>query len=450
MNIDKALEALEAAATAINTAKAQLLSDAPPSTEVIIKSTDNLQAALDKGGEIRLEADAVFLGSFKIKSNTTLYAQGAKFSGIGAPALIIPPGTSNIFIYDLKAESTHPTAILIGENSINQTSVGQAPLNITLDNVLVMSHRGKRGIEIHGAQVYLIDCQVLDLYDPAGQDSQAVYVGNAPGPIKITGGRYSAGSEVILFGGDVTKIPNLTPSDILIDGVELFRPIEWRLDGVKRKVKNIFELKNAKNVVLRNSKLHGCWVDGQQGEAIVLTPALDGEPKTPPLQSGNVQNVLIEDCEIYDVSSGFNMLGRHYSAYTPDAMSNIVVRRVKITASKAFGGRGQLALIAGEPGSITFDSVTVKCDGSSFIYYAPGKVIDPVTKVYRPAGKLDALTLLNSYGFLGVYGIMLGANANALRWQDSVNTLTVSGNTFSGATTMKATLPDNTYGAATL
>jgi hypothetical protein len=420
----------------------------PPAPLVaLVKAGDNLQAALDKGGAVELEAGAQFTGTFTLRSGTTLTGRpGAALRGQTGQALLIPPGTTQVAVANVEASSAHAEVISVGANDATQTTLAEAPDGVTFTKVNIPTHRGKRAFAIHGQRVTLQDCTVADVYDPGGQDSQAVYVGNAPGTIAILGGSYSAGSEILLFGGDTYRIPGLTPNGILVDGVTLSRPLSWMTDGIARKVKNIFELKNGTNVIVRHCTLSGCWANGQQGEAFVLTPALDGAKQTPPLRSGEVFNVLIEDCTVTNVSSVTNMIGRQYTAYTVNPLSGVVFRRVTATVSRAqFGGRGQLAMMGGEPVDVTFDDCTVTADGTSLLYYSGGTCLDPVTLTSRASGKLGSLTMTNCRSTIPQYGIMLNGVANAGSWQTSVGTLVVTGNSFTGSKAMQKALPDNTY-----
>src|SRR6185436_9929874 len=69
---------------------------APPS-ETLVKAGDNLQAAHDTGGTIRLEAGAVFAGNFVAKkAGTRLLGSGAELHGSAGPALFVPPGARDI------------------------------------------------------------------------------------------------------------------------------------------------------------------------------------------------------------------------------------------------------------------------------------------------------------------------------------------------------------------
>jgi len=442
---------LTAIASELETQVALLKAELIPQLSVrVVRAGENLQTALAEGVPLELEAGAQFTGSFVLPTGAAITGRpGSALRGETGQAIVITPGATDVSVTDVEATSKHPEVILVGENTAAQTNVDQVPRRIAFTRVVVPSHRGKRAFALHGSNISLIDCQALDVWDAGGQDSQAIYIGNAPGQITVRGGRYSAGSEIVLLGGDATKIPNLTPEDILFDGVELFRPLSWQTDGIKRKVKNIFEDKNGRFVTLRNSRLSGCWRDGQNGEAIVLTPALDGAQVASPLRSGEVQDVTIEDVTITDCASVANIVGRNYAAYTVNRTSGIVFRRVIANCRKALSGlshAGIFALIQGEPDDVLIEDCEFTGDGKDTINYSPGTCLDPVTHVSRTAGKLNALAVMGSKMTMGEYGFMLGGSANAVNWQASVASLVATGNTFSGASSvLKAQLPNNTY-----
>lgn len=423
----------------------EVAADVPVATTV--KAGQSLQAALFDAGTVVLESGAIFEGSFTVGSDTTLIGQpGSGLAGKTGPALLIQPGTQRVTLSSFSAVSDSPHDVIsIGLNTSAQTRVEDAPAFITANQVRVPTHRGKRGFGIHARDWVLKDCEVLDCYSSRGDDSQGVYVGNSPGRMRIDGGRYVAGSSPILFGGDVTQIPGLVPDGAEISNVDLCRPLSWQTDGVARKVKNLWEVKNGRNIHFHHSKLHGCWANGQQGEAIVLTPALDGSIKTPPLRSGIVENIVIEDVDVYDCGSVFNMLCRHYTSWTDPPLS-VTVRRLTSVVSRAkFGGRGQFAQIGGDDGTVIVEDCTHQGDGSSVLYFYAGSVLDPVTRTLRPGTQLQQLRITGSRFPAPVYGMMFNGAANGLNATKYVRQLDVSKNTFSGSVLMKPAFPDNVY-----
>ena len=444
MNLDAARAALARGLEALAEVSAALVAE--PAT-VIVRAGENLQAALDRGGALALDAGAEWEGTFALNSDTVLIGNGARIRGTTGPALVVPPGRERIAVSGLALRGSH-TVMAIGVNTIGQARLEDVPDDVTLTNVHIPTHRGVRGFAIHGSHVRLIGCSVRDCYDPGEQDSQGVYIENTNGPVLIQGGSYSAGSEIILLGGDTTRIPNVRPV-VLVDGVTAHRPLSEKTDGVYRKVKNCIEAKNG-DLTVRKSVIDGCWAgSGQQGEAFVFTPDLDGGRRIPMVQSGQV-TALVEDCTVANCGSLTNLRGRSYNSYTPAALT-VTFRRVTAVLSRVqFGGRGQLATIGGEPDLVVFDNCDVQQDGSSLLYYDPGTVIDPQTKLSRLAGKIGRLAMTGCRSTLPAeYGIMLGGYTNAREWQRSVGELVVTGNVFVGpSSAMRAQLPENQYRVA--
>jgi hypothetical protein len=277
-----------------------------------------------------------------------------------------------------------------------------------------------------------------DVYDPAGRDSQGFYAVNTPGPIRITNSLFEAGSEPLLIGGDLTRIPGVVPSDILIEDTDLSRPLSWQEDGIKRKIKNLLELKTGRRVIGRRLTLSGAWRDGQDGYAIVITPH----------SGGDIHDVTLEDITARNVGGCLQLLGQEYSAPpTPSPLSGVLIRRFTCVASKArFGGRGVFALITGEPSDITIaDSIGI-LDGTASIVYDPGTVLNQ-DGTKRPGGPIGSLTLTGNYLVAGTpYGINLAGAMNGLNNPRGVTTLTVTGNTFADApAALQKNLPSNTY-----
>lgn len=399
----------------------------------------DLQAALNKGGEVRLKAGATYPGTFTLRSGTTLVGNGATLTGTRTgPALDIPIRTHDVSVFDLSAGTAYDQSVIrVGRNDRSQNAPDLAPDRVTFTRVRVDSYRGKRAFEINGRDVSLIDCVVADTFDPAGRDSQAVGILNAPGPVLVQGGSYSAGSEVIMVGGDTMKMPDVVPTGITITDTKLWRPLEWQTDGVSRGIKNLLELKTGRQVNVRNVTMDGSWKNAQDGWAIVITPR----------SGGDIHDVLIEDVTIDHVGGGFNILGADGSTVTPSPVSNLVVRRAKITAtSKVYGGRGILALITGAPHDVTFDSNTAITDGNCIVLVEKSGSALQADGTKRPAGNVARLVITNNRLVAGTYGLFLSGHVAGERWQDSVDELTFTGNTIAGASAkLKKNMPDNTY-----
>lgn len=437
MSIEQAKIEISLAREALNRAELALTGP-PPATAVLVRAGDNLQAALDRGGIIELESGATFAGRYQLRTDTALRG-AARLVGIGGSALRLETGARAVSIDGLTLESDSMAVCDLGDNDDRQTTLADVPESVIVRRVTIPAHRGRRGLSVHATQVLIEDCTILDVYDPNRTDSQAIYILNTPGGVQITGCRLSAGSEVILVGGDTPRIPGLVPAGLLVNDCELFRPASWQTDGINRAVKNLFELKIGHDVTVRTCNLHGCWAAAQQGEAFMLTPT----------RGGNVQRVRLEGNEIWDVGSGINLIGLAYDAPTPARTSDIDVANNHFRISRqTHGGRGQLLTAGGGPGRVSFIGNQVVCDGTSTIYYYEGSVhATDGTDTHVPGGKMGALEVIGNEMTLGKYGFNLGGVPNAAQWEASVESMVVTDNRFTGPSTMQKVFPDNVYTA---
>ena len=141
------------------------------------------------------------------------------------------------------------------------------------------------------------------------------------GPFHIINNHLEASGENVLFGGATAYIPKMVPSDIEIRGNHFFKPLSWKVDdpsyvGHHWTVKNHFELKNARRVVVEGNLFENCWNDGQTGFSVVLTPRAD--------PYATVADLSFTNNVIRNSTGGVNLLGRDNNAPTrTDRQQNI-------------------------------------------------------------------------------------------------------------------------------
>jgi len=140
-------------------------------------------------------------------------------------------------------------------------------------------------------------------------------------------------------------------------------------------VKNILELKNARDVVIENNLFENNWAGAQAGYAIVFTPRN---------QDGRctwcvVQDVTFRNNVVRNSSGGINILG--YDDLAPSQQT----RRIRITnnlftITKQLGGNAWFLLMGNGPADIVVDHNTIDADGTtlSYVYGAPSGGILPV------------------------------------------------------------------------
>ncbi len=408
----------------------------PPPQFVTVTPSDDIQVAFATGLPVHLVAGQTYSG-ITLPSGARLVGNGAAVVGTGKSALYVAPGTTNVEARDLVCTANVDAVVRLGDNSsTTQGTLAQVPTGIVLENVIVPTHRGKRAFEVHAANVTLINCEAHDVYSPAILDSQGISIHNTPGPVTVLGGYFEAGSENIMVGGDTIRIPGNVPSDLTFDGVILRKPLSWQTDGINRAVKNLFELKAGRRVVLRNATLDGCWLASQSGWAMVITPK----------NANLVENVLIEDCTVRNVAGLVQLMGLDYNSVTPQATRGIVLRRVNFTLSKALFGNSTLGYVAAMTGGmrdVTFDACTGTFDGSQIVF-------SDSSATYGQQGPVTITGCTMPTGAYGLkadgvnYGSALPVGSAYAGQELLVGGIT--GNTFTGAPSQfRTNFPANTY-----
>jgi hypothetical protein len=401
----------------------------PPST-IDVPAGGNLQLALNqvpRGGTVRLASGAVYVGNFvlpaksgtgtvTLTTNTTdLPSPGNRIGPGDRPPLAILRSPDGYPALATAAAASHYRIVGVGFSanvdgagdvialgSSSQTTLAQVPHHLELDRVLVQGDASvgqKRGVSVNATHVLIQNSDIRGI-KAVGQDSQAIAGWNTPGPITIRNNYLEAAGENIMFGGAHATLPSVVPSDILVEGNLLAKDLLWR--GSSWTVKNIFELKNARRVVVRGNTLEYNWSAAQAGYAVVLTPRNS---------SGQNPWAVVEDVEISGnvirhSGSAFNLLGHDDTAISGQ-LARIVIRDnlVYDISGSVWGGAGVFAQIGGEPREITIDHNTVLHTGNVVSFYSGSY---PNSAGVRVAGGPTAgfvftnnLMKHNAYGIFG-------------------------------------------------
>jgi len=152
----------------------------------------------------------------------------------------------------------------------SETTLDQQPNNVIVDRSWLHGNdtgNFRRGVMMNGRNLAVIDSRLENFHD-TNSDSQAVGGSTGAGPFKIVNNYLEAASENILFGGNDPTIAALVPSDIEIARNLSTKRLAWQ--AAKVPVKNAFELKNARRVIVEGNIFEHVWVSGQDGGAILL------------------------------------------------------------------------------------------------------------------------------------------------------------------------------------
>jgi hypothetical protein len=162
-------------------------------------------------------------------------------------------------------EAELTTLVRLGDGSAR--TLDETPGEIVLDRVYVHGSptlQNVRCILVNSASTAIINSTVSDCH-AKGRDSNAIGVITSPGPLLFENNDLQGGGMGIFIGGADPRIQDLVPSDIVIRGNHVWRPLSWKGQWT---VKNLLEFKNARRALIENNLFENNWVDGQAGMAI--------------------------------------------------------------------------------------------------------------------------------------------------------------------------------------
>jgi hypothetical protein len=384
----------------------------------------DLQAALDAarpGDVVTLAPGATYTGNFKLPAKNgddyivirtrgnvpDLPGAGTRVSPEHAPALAkikspntLPALAAASGAHHWRIELVEFVANVNGAGDIirlgdsSQTQISQLPHSLILDRVYVHGDPmvgQKRGIALNSGAARIINSYISDI-KAVGQDSQAIAGWNGTGPYLIENNYLEGAGENVLFGGADPAIPNLVPSDITIRRNYFTKPLEWR--GQKWQVKNAFELKNARRVLIEGNVFENVWVAAQAGYAILFSPR-NQDGKAP---WSVVEDVTFRYNIVRHAANGINISGSDYRHPSMQGQRYRITHNLLYDIGDTLGGSGHFLQVGNQPRDVVIEHNTVHHSGNVVTVYgkrdgAPA-VIDGF--VFR-----DNLMRHNTYGIKG-------------------------------------------------
>lgn len=165
--------------------------------------------------------------------------------------------------------------------------------------------------------------------------------------------------------------------------------------GTKWTVKNLFELKNAQDVLVEGNVFENCWVADQPGYPIVLTPRN---------QSGNapwsvVQRVTIQYNLIRHSAGGVNILGSD-DLHPSQLTNNLIIRdNIWDDVGTAWGSGSKTFQMGAGGDKFTFDHNTIDSTDNSLVAPYGGSATNPT--VITGFVYTNNMAEHRSYGFMG-------------------------------------------------
>jgi hypothetical protein len=344
----------------------------PTGATIAVAAGEDLQAALDAarpGDVITVQAGATFTGPFTLPSKTgggwitvrtsapddALPPAGTRVSpshaavmptltaapGAGA-ALRTAPGAHHFRFVGIEIRPVSTVWALVDLGAGDETSEAALPHDIVIDRCYIHGNPGQeavRGVAMNGRALAVIDSHLAGFKSQV-YDTQAIMGYNGPGPFKIVNNYLEAAGENVMFGGADPSIAGLVPADIEIRRNHVVKPLAWR--GVWAAVKNLFELKNARRVLVEGNVLEHVWLAAQAGFAVQLT--VRNQDGTAPWST--IEDVTFRRNVVRHAGSGINILG------TDDPNPSRSMQRVLVEDNlfddvdgSTWGGAGRLVQV---------------------------------------------------------------------------------------------------------
>jgi len=364
----------------------------------------------------------------------------AKLTGAAAntATIITENNTSFYRLIGLEITTSSSTAsplesgvCVIGNNNVSNTTVCDS---IIFDRCYVHgsadgAHSGRRGFYVGATNFAIIDSSVTGFYDD-GSDSQGIEIYQGSGPYLIENNYITAASENINFGGIDPQISGSVPTDVTVRRNHFFKPLAWI--GAGHNVKNLFETKNTRRLLVEGNVFENCWRDGQSGMPLLLTPR--NQDGTAPWCG--VFDTTIRLNKFINCAGGINILGIDRKDLNPppvDALPSQRVDRVLIENNlmdiddpgASAGDRRFFQAIQG-PERITIKNntgLTAEIDGS-FLYLVNGSDIGIGEVVSPKIVNLIFQDNILSNGTNGIIGYLTNTTAGTLPQNCDASTFT--------------------------
>jgi hypothetical protein len=368
--------------------------DAVPPAIYTPSSTQELHTALElarPGDLIVLRNGVVYMGPFRLRRKEgdgwieirgqrgwafpdrgTRIGPGSfralpKLEAKSRSVIIADPGAHHYRLSGLEISPSPGTFLFnVIELGSDANALDQVPHDIEIERSYIHGDPVKgsrRGVALNGARIAITDSYFSD-FKEVGADSQAICGWNGPGPFRIENNYLEAAGENIMFGGAAPGIDGLVPSDIEVRRNHFRKPLQWRADhpqfaGTAWTVKNLFELKNARRVVVRDNFFEHNWVQAQSGMAILFTPrSEDGRAPW-----ATVEEITFENNVVRRVAGAINILGR--DDVTPSQLTRgITIRNNLFLEVGESWGDGRLLVLVGGAADVRVEHNTALQSGS--------------------------------------------------------------------------------------
>lgn len=354
--------------------------DQPSQSSIIgVNPSDNLFSLIEMS-----PADSVFeLAPGCLFPGPYTFAKPVQISGLG-----IGQGGEFLGEFAVTAPCIFRSLGFDGVNPDRTILDVTAPLFLDSCDIMGSAQGQRRGVAVNGSNILIENCHISNIWHK--DDAQAICGWDGTEGLLVKDSELQSSGEVIMFGGGDPTNSSRIPSNIILEGNTLTRPLAWR-GRSDMTVKNLLEIKNAKHVIVRDNVMSQNWADGQVGYAIVLT--VRNQSGTAPYST--IEDILFQKNIIAGCGAGIQILGRD-DEQVSQRMDSVAFSQNQFTDIDPlkWGGAGRQITISGGPKNLTFDMNTFQgANLNSAIYF------DDV------AHPTEGLSITNQTMMEGTYGV---------------------------------------------
>lgn len=293
------------------------------------------QAVIDRsagGDEIRLAAGLTYTGNIRLPgkaSVVTIRTDDLSWSTLGVrvgpadaprmariqtpnsqPAIQFLPGADNWSIVGvhIQASPAARTYNVVQMGDIDHaTTLDDYPDNVTIDMCYIRGDPvlgARRGVLAAGTRVKITNSYLSDFFE-TGADSQAILIAEGQGPTLVENNFIEGAGENLFISSATPGVRGQFPENITIRRNHIKKRLAWSASPGGINVKNLFEIKSARHVLIEGNVLENNWVAAQNGFGILFTCRDENGDG-----ACEIVDVVFRNNKIINTAHGINVLGK--------------------------------------------------------------------------------------------------------------------------------------------
>jgi hypothetical protein len=195
---------------------------------------------------------------------TVAGASGYKFVGVD-----ISTSAATVAVYHL---------VRWGGGRQEQAALASVPRDLSIDRSWIHgwpTQNSQAAVTMNCANCSITNSYVNEIHS-TDVEAQAVIAWNGTNGVQLVNNYLEGAGENVMIGGADSASAEMVPANIEIRRNHLFKPLSWKegdpsYAGRRWIVKNLLELKAARNVVIDANVMENIWVQAQDGSAVLFT-----------------------------------------------------------------------------------------------------------------------------------------------------------------------------------